>query len=141
MKKEKSCGAVIYSFDSQNNIVYLVQHMRLGHISMCKGHVEGDETEKETALREIKEETGLDVDLDMNFRHKITYEPFPGIIKDVHFFVAYSKRQDAKDLHDDEVTYQEWLPYEKTYDILTHDSDKETLKEANIYIKKKLNII
>lgn len=138
MKKEKSCGALIYSFDEQNNIVYLVEHMTLGHISLCKGHVENNETEKETALREIKEETSLNVELDMNFRHKITYSPYPDIIKDVYFFVAYSKEKKAIDLHDDEVKYQEWLPFEKAYELLTHYSDKETLKLADEYIRKKL---
>ena len=42
-----------------------------------KGHVEKKETEEETALREIKEETGLKVALDTAFRKMVTYLPSP----------------------------------------------------------------
>ena len=38
---------------------YLVLKSTQGHTTLCKGHVEGNETEHETAIREIREETGL----------------------------------------------------------------------------------
>ncbi|HBR86086.1 MAG TPA: DNA mismatch repair protein MutT, partial [Firmicutes bacterium] len=72
MKKEKSVGAVIYRIGSDGKREYLVQKMNLGHVSICKGHVEGSETEVETAAREIMEETGLKVDIDTRFRHVVT---------------------------------------------------------------------
>ena len=60
MKKEKSCGAVVYKIIN-NQIFFLIEKMQRGHFSIPKGHVENNETEIETALREIKEETNLDV--------------------------------------------------------------------------------
>ena len=54
MKIEQSYGAVVFK---GNKI--LIEHMVQGHISIPKGHVEGDETPSQTAIREIKEETGL----------------------------------------------------------------------------------
>ena len=41
--------------------------------------VEGEETEEETAIREIREETNLEVRLDTVFRHDIWYSPNEGI--------------------------------------------------------------
>lgn len=53
-------------------LYFLVEHMIQGHTSIPKGHVEGDETEEETAVREIREETGLKVKLDTAFQAKFT---------------------------------------------------------------------
>ena len=53
MIREKSCGAVIFSEAGQMR-VYLVEKMLKGHQSLCKGHVEENETERETAAREIR---------------------------------------------------------------------------------------
>lgn len=77
MKKEKSCGAVVFRREGER-VLFLLEHMVQGHISLPKGHVESGETEAETALREIREETGLEAVLDTSFRHVITYSPAPG---------------------------------------------------------------
>ena len=61
MKKEKSCGAVVFRRE-KDGLVFLVETMTLGHISLPKGHVEDGETEEETARREIREETGKSLD-------------------------------------------------------------------------------
>jgi len=87
MKKEKSCGAVVYQFQDAQ-LYLLILKMRKGHYSIPKGHVENQESEEETALREIKEETNLKVKIDTNFREVITYFPFEGVSKEVVFFVA-----------------------------------------------------
>lgn len=54
MLTEKSCGAVIYKKDGKFTH-YLIVKYSAGHWSMVKGHVEKNETEKQTAIREIKE--------------------------------------------------------------------------------------
>ncbi|MBQ7646054.1 MAG: NUDIX domain-containing protein [Clostridia bacterium] len=57
---ERSCGAVVYK-RTDKRVLYLIEHMARGHVSLPKGHVEDGETEEQTARREIKEETNLDV--------------------------------------------------------------------------------
>ena len=111
MKKEKSCGAVTFCF-RDNVIYYLIEHMALGHYSLPKGHVEENETEIETAKREIKEETNLEVIIDNNFRQVITYSPYEGIIKDVVFFVAEIKSGDIISQLS-EVSDIRFLPYKE----------------------------
>lgn len=140
MKKEVSAGAVIYKL-IDNKILYLIQYMSLGHISICKGHLENDETLIEGCKREIVEETSLNVLIDTDFHHIITYSPYEGIIKDVHFFVGkVMSNNNPIDTHDNEVIKMEFLPFDKAYKLLTHDSDKETLDLANQYILKKENL-
>ena len=87
MEYEKSSGAVVYKI-RYGQVFFLVEHMKLGHISIPKGHIEDDETEEEAAVREIREETNLEVKLDTVFRHDICYSPKEGVNKLVIFFVA-----------------------------------------------------
>ena len=133
MKKEKSCGAIVFRIKNAT-FQFLVLKMQLGHFSFPKGHVENQETEEETALREIKEETNLEVKLDTGFKETITYSPFEGIIKDVVFFVAlYQKGKIV--LQQKEVAQAFWLNEKETYQILTHESDKNCFLKALAYIQ------
>ncbi|MBQ6384204.1 MAG: NUDIX domain-containing protein [Clostridia bacterium] len=134
MKKEKSCGAVVWKKEN-GKILFLIEHMALGHISLPKGHVEGNETEEETALREIREETNLEVRLDTGFRHVVTYSPRSGILKDVVFFIAEAV-SDRLINQECEVSALEWLPFEQALKILTYTTDRDILSLAAEYLKE-----
>lgn len=133
MKQEKSCGGVI--FREQNGLhKYLVLHSIQGHWTLCKGHVEGDETEHETAVREIMEETGLTVDFVDGFREVITYSPKPGVTKDVVFFLARARGGDIA-CQPEEVAEARFLPIAGALELLTHPSDRETLQKARAFLE------
>ncbi|WP_119015733.1 bis(5'-nucleosyl)-tetraphosphatase [Anaeroplasma bactoclasticum] len=133
MEREKSCGAVLYLM-KEGKRFYLIEKMRLGHYSLVKGHVEGNETEEETALREIKEETNLDAKLDTSFRQVITYSPKVGVIKDVVFFVGEIVSLDVK-AQEEEVNQILFLEFEDAINTLTYESDKEILRLARRHLK------
>lgn len=127
MKKEKSCGAIVCRLRDSWVEVLLIRHKNGGHWAFPKGHVEKGETEEETALREIKEETGLKVKLCMDFRHTVTYSPKPGVLKDVVYFAGefsggHQKAQEA------EVTGMEWKAPQEALEQITYENDKETLR-------------
>ena len=132
MKKEKSCGAVVFRRE-KDGLVFLVETMQLGHISLPKGHVEACETEEETARREIWEETGLRVRVDTRFRRTIRYSPRPGAQKDVVFFTAEAEEGNITP-QPEEVRRAEFLPMEEALGILTYDSDREVLRAAAAYL-------
>lgn len=132
MIKEKSCGAVVYKKE-KDKLYILIEEMKGGHFSIPKGHVEDNETEVETALREIKEETNLDVALDSNFREVVSYSPYQNCIKDVVFFIAEAKTFDTKEQLI-EVSKIYWLEPFDAINKLTFESDKEVVRKALIYI-------
>lgn len=75
MRVEKSCGVILFRREPELSFLLLKHPHRL---DLPKGHVEGEETEIETALRELWEETGVAsdaVDLDPTFRFPHTYYP------------------------------------------------------------------
>lgn len=137
MDKEKSCGAVIYR-KNNNQIYYLLICSKQGHHwSYPKGHVENEETEEQTAKREIWEETGLKPVLDLDFRMVITYSPKPGIMKDVVYFVGELVDNQTVEIQTSEVLNYQWLPFEDALSTVTHDNEKNILMGANKYLTKK----
>lgn len=134
MKQEKSCGAVIFR-EKNTRRYYLVLKSTLGHTTLCKGHVEGDETEHETAVREIREETGLAVDFVDGFREVIAYSPRPGVTKDVVFFLARARGGDVV-CQPEEVADARFLPFEEAAELLTHPSDREVLQKARAFLER-----
>ena len=60
-KKEKACGCIIIE---DGKVLLIKQHQ--GFWGFPKGHVEDGETEEETAAREVKEETNIDVEIKSN---------------------------------------------------------------------------
>lgn len=134
MIMEKSCGAVVFTVrDGQR--LYLLEHMVRGHVSLCKGHVEGAETEHETALREIREETGLAVELLDGFSRTIRYSPGEGHLKDVTFFLAFAPSWETRP-QPEEVSSIQWADLPRALTALTHQSDRETLLAADRYLNR-----
>jgi len=132
--KEKSCGAVVYKKE-KGELKFLLVYQSNGHYSFPKGHVESNETEIETALREIKEETNLDVEIDTNFRYVITYiVESKNVLKDAVYFVATPTSFDLKN-QEGEITECIWNNYEKTMELLEFDNIKKVFENAYKYIK------
>ena len=133
MKQEKSCGAVIFREDEKSRRFYLILKSTKGHTTLCKVHVERNETEHETAEREIKEETGLAVDFLDGFREVITYSPSRGVTKDVVFFLA---RVSGGTLacQPEEVADARFLPFDPALAALDHASDRAVLQEAHRFL-------
>lgn len=140
IKYEKSVGAIIYFIDEQQKIYYLVQqHVNGNHWAFAKGHVEANETEEETALREIEEETGItEVTLDMKFRESNVYSPKENVEKEVVYFTAETSKATAFAVENQEIEIQEilFLPYEAAIDQVTFPNDKLVLEKANQYLIK-----
>jgi len=121
-KQEKSCGAVVFH---ENEI--LVEHMIKGHYSLPKGHVEKEDAdEKATAIREIREETGLKATILASERYVIDYSPQPGVAKRVAFYIASSKDTETV-CQPAEVAGIYWLSPNDAVRTVTHDSGKKII--------------
>lgn len=136
MQYEKSCGAVVFINNNCEPQFLIIQQNINTYWGYPKGHIIEGENEEETALREVKEETGLIVQLLSGFNHRIEYKPRPDITKEVIFFLGETKDKDVV-IDKTEVQSYQWVNFEDGIQKVTHDVSKELLKEAYKYIKSK----
>lgn len=138
MAREKSCGTVVFKRQKDNSAKYLLLHYSTGHWEFPKGHMEKNEKEEQTALRELKEETGIkNAEILDNFRETVKYFFKNGretVYKEVVFFLAETHSDDVK-LSSEHIGYA-WLSYEHAYKKLTFNNSKELLKKANQFLYK-----
>lgn len=138
MIREKSAGVIIFRKFNEE-VKYLLLHYESGHWEFAKGHVEEGESERETASREAKEETGLQIlDFIAGFKEGLRYffkKDGETIMKDVVFFMAESKEGEV------ELSFEhkgfKWLNFDDSINQLTFDSSKKILKKANDFLVDK----
>ena len=131
MKKEKSCGCII--LNDKNEILLVLQ--TAGHWGLPKGHVEEGETEEQTAIREVKEETNVDVIVNTNLRYSMVYSPKEDVEKEVVYFIAKNTSNDCKPQLE-EVQEMKWLDIDNAIDTITYENSKDLLRK----VKKELNL-
>lgn len=129
MKREKSCGALVYRDKGRGIELLLLKHKYGGHWSFPKGHVEAGETETQTALREVKEETGLTISLQEGFRHSVEYFPRPNVKKQVVYFLGYAD-DDHVVRQEEEISEIRWIPLERADTVVTFKNDKNLIHHA-----------
>lgn len=137
MKYEKSCGAVILRRENNQCFTLLIQNKNGGHWAFPKGHTEGNETERETAMREVLEETGLDICIHTDFRFVIQYSPMPEVMKDVVYFLAEVSSAEVH-CQEEEIEAACWLPLDEAEAKVTFPQDKSVMRAAAEYTKKHL---
>ena len=134
MKFEKSCGAVVFT-KIDNKIKYLIIKSIEGIYGFPKGHMELDEVEEETALREILEETGIKVKLINGFRYKVNYEiKDKNIYKEVIYFLGEYSNQEII-YQKEELSDAELMDFSTAFSVLQYDDSKAVLEAANDYLK------
>ena len=85
---EKSCGVLPYRIENGKQEFLLVYEAFSKCWSIPKGHIERGETDEETALRELMEETGLTAKLDMSRKASIEYPISSYARKEVAFYLG-----------------------------------------------------
>lgn len=138
MKVEKSCGTVITTQVDGKRKYLIIQSLE-GIYGFSKGHMEKGETEEETALRETKEEVGLDVTLIKGFKTKSEHTFFRGeqeILKKVVYFPATYKNQE---FHKQETEIKDilLLDYDEAMKIFQYDNCRTVLTEIENFLNNK----
>ncbi len=137
MPKEKSVGGTI--FKEGNPRQFLLLHYNAGHWGFPKGHVEENETEEQTLLREIHEETSLTkLEILPGFREQTSYffrRETQTIFKEVIFYLLKAERHEVKISHEHQGF--EWLPFQEALERLSFKNTKQVLQKANSFLSGK----
>ena len=136
MLNEKSCGAVVYNKTPETK--YLLLQYEAGHWDFVKGNVEQGETEKQTTVRELGEETGItDAKFIEGFRQKIGYyykRQCSTVYKEVVFFLMESPSPKVT-LSFEHIGFA-WLTYKEAMEKLTFKNARDVLQKASDYLTK-----
>ena len=130
MNFEKSCGALVFTRED-GEIRYVIQRSLEGVYGFPKGHMEPGETEEETALREIREEAGLNVRLIPGYRETVEYPlpKKPGTMKRVVYFLAEYENQPLVP-QPEEIMSAVLMAYEDAMVVLPYEYQKRMLARA-----------
>lgn len=136
MREERSAGVLVFRDNGKRR--YLLLHYPAGHWDYPKGHIEEGETPKETALRELEEETGIakgNVKLVEGFQEIIDYvysTRRDTVHKQVIYYLGYTNNKDV-DISNEHQDYI-WLPYEDSMKKLTFDNARKVMIKADRYL-------
>ena len=145
INEEISVGAIIYKKTSENILFLLVYSKRNKEWGFAKGHIEQNETEFQTAKREIKEETGItNITFIKNFRETDSYKikgTLPStknriINKKVIYYMCCTNEDFTTNYTDFEIGKCKWVSYTDALFLLKYDKQKEILSKANKFIKE-----
>ena len=137
MKEEFSAGGVIFKIDGDQLKVLLIKNAALrdptkAYWGFPKGHLEKGESEQDAAVREVKEETGIDVEIleRIDDEHYIFTHPQKGrISKKVTFFLMrYINGEPHAQL--EELLDLGWFSPDDALEMLTFNTDKTILKKS-----------
>jgi 8-oxo-dGTP pyrophosphatase MutT (NUDIX family) len=132
-EREVSAGGIVFRRQPDRSARFLLIRDPYEHWGFPKGHLEGEETPTEAAIRETSEETGL-TDLvlhgpiriiDWHFRFRGRY-----IHKFCHFFLFESAAAAVVPQADEGITDYRWLTLEEALETLSYDNARGVLKRA-----------
>ena len=127
VKHEISCGVIILK-ESQ---VFLIKDVN-GNVGFPKGHMNDGESYLDTALREVKEETNLDVIIFPDNKYPVSYMTPKNVLKEVIYFVGKLKDEASYviKLQEEEVLEGGFYDIGDAIDLLTYDNVREILKSV-----------
>jgi 8-oxo-dGTP pyrophosphatase MutT (NUDIX family) len=134
MIEEKSAGAVV--FHRNQEIEYLLLYSN--YWGFPKGHIESGESDRDAALREVQEESGLKVTLVDGFRESDTYffrHKGELVRKEAVFFLAEAKDNQSRLSH--EHSDMVWLTFDEALRRLNYEGGLKILRKANEFLLKR----
>jgi 8-oxo-dGTP pyrophosphatase MutT (NUDIX family) len=133
MSSEFSAGGVV--LNEAQEIVVIVPTRRSADgsrvLALPKGHPDGSESPAQAALREVREEAGVEAEVVDSLGEVRYWYQRDGrrIAKVVEFFRLRYISGDVDD-HDHEVEHARWLPASEAAETLTYAGERDMVREA-----------
>jgi 8-oxo-dGTP pyrophosphatase MutT (NUDIX family) len=131
-EQERSAGGVVVRGDATIVIVPTRRGAQGQQVlALPKGHVDPGETPDQTALREVREETGVDAELVEKLGEVRYFYQRGGkrIFKRVAFYL-FEYLGGSLDDHDDEVEQARWMPLAEAAQALSYEGEREMAARA-----------
>jgi len=151
MTREFSAGAVVLRHMKEQWWVAAIEPGREGEpedrkhtVALPKGNIDAGEKPLETAVREVREETGLRVRpvvklADIKYVYTRTWAGNEKVFKIVSFFLMKYQSGHIGEIADNmkhEVRRAYWLPLEEAAKKLTYGGERQMARKAAEYVKE-----
>jgi 8-oxo-dGTP diphosphatase len=139
---EYSSGGVVYRSTANGYEFAAVHRARHTDWSLPKGHIEAGESREEAALREVKEETGLDARIvapiaEVVYFYRRGRGPESVLIhKTVYHYLLEALTYDFGGPNW-EVSECRWVPLSEAKDVLSYENDREVVRKAGDFLSAK----
>lgn len=134
MITENASGAVVYRLVDQQPQYLLLKSATSDFWGFPKGHVEGNETDIETAVREIREETSLEVTVDPTFHADLDYDMKNGHHKHVVLYTSEVPADVAIKRQVEEISDFGWFDFATAHERLSYPNLQDLLTQANDFL-------
>lgn len=134
MITESASGAVVYRLVDDQPQYLLLKSATSNFWGFPKGHVEGQETDIETAVREIREETQLHVTVDPTFHADLDYDMQNGHHKHVVLYTAQVPADVTITRQVEEISDFGWFDFATAHERLSYPNLQALLTRANAYV-------
>ena len=130
---EFSAGGVVVNEDDEVVVIVPTRRSADGSrvLALPKGHPDGSESAVEAALREVREEAGVEAEV-VESLGEVRYWYQRGgrrIAKVVEFFLLRYVSGDVSD-HDHEVEHARWIPADQAIETLTYAGERDMVRQA-----------
>jgi 8-oxo-dGTP pyrophosphatase MutT (NUDIX family) len=134
-RTEVSAGGVVYRRREDDTIEILLaaRRTRRGSVAwgLAKGGIEPDESIEDAAVREVREETGIDAVIERPLgetRYLYVWDE-TRVRKTVHFFLMRAVGGDLAE-HDDEMEDVRWFPLPRALKRITYRGERDIVRRA-----------
>lgn len=131
MVEAVSCGGLVIH-RGKILLLYKNYNNRYEGWVLPKGTVEEGEDHKTTALREVKEEAGVDADI-VEYIDKTVYSfaiPDDTVSKEVHWYLMRSDSYDSKPQSEEYFRDSGYYKYHEAYHLLKFDNERTILEKG-----------
>jgi 8-oxo-dGTP pyrophosphatase MutT (NUDIX family) len=132
-RSEVSAGGVVFRRNGQVEVALASRRTKRGALAwgLPKGLVEPGEQPEEAALREVREETGLEARIERSLGDVNYWYVWEGerVKKKVTFFLMEATGGDLS-LHDHEMEEVKWFPLRQALRTATYKSEQDVLRRA-----------
>lgn len=130
--RETSAGGVVYRMEAGAPVFLLIRDS-YANWGFPKGHVERGEESSDAALREVREETGLQelalrglidtIDWYFRFRGRLIH-------KSCHFYLMETSETNTAPQRAEGITACQWISYAPAHEALSYANAREVLRRA-----------
>ena len=136
MREEVSAGGVVVL----GNTILLLRKYN-GDWVLPKGKVEAGETHEETALREVKEETGVKASIEkylgeIHYTYKENWDQQRGVHKIVFWYLMHTKNMDTVPQREEGFVEAKFIHIDRVLDMARYDDEREIIRVALKEIEK-----